>query len=113
MNTSAEQLIGRHTRAVQTLDKAMKGRAKLSRRLDELGWDDEATMARFIESDDRLFEAEAEIDRIRAERMAFIDALTEKRRAAEITLASAHASVKLHQASIDRFEADINRLRYL
>lgn len=113
MNTSAEQLLGKHTRAVQALDKAMKGRAKMARRLDELGWDDEATMARFIEADDRLFEAQTEVDRIQADRMAFINALDEKRRAAEITLAGAHASVKLHQASVERFEADINRLRYL
>ncbi len=113
MNTSAEQLLGKHTRAVQALDKAMKGRAKMARRLDELGWDDEATIARLIEADDRLFEAQAEVDRIRAERMAFIDILNEKRRTADLALAGAHDSVKLHQASVERFEADINRLRYI
>ena len=50
--------------------------------------------------------------RLRLERMDFIETLCARRKTAEQTLTEAHSSVKIAQTAVDRYEADINRLRY-
>lgn len=114
MSASAEQLLGKHTRALQALSKAVKGRDKMHRKLDEAE-DEEAValaLTRLDEAHDRVFDAETELDKLRLERMDFIETLSVKRKEAEQTLAQAHSSVKIAQSAVERFEADINRLRY-
>lgn len=112
--SSAEQLLGKHTRALQALSKAVKGRDKMHRKLEEAEGDEAVAtaMTRLDEAQDRIFDAETELDKLRLERMDFIETLCVKRKAAERTLAEAHSAVKIAQGAVDRFEADINRLRY-
>lgn len=109
---SAEQLMGKHTRAVQALSKAVKGRDKMLRKLEDAGWDDDTTLTRLNEAEDRVHDAQTEMDTLRLERMDFIETLCAKRKTAEQTLAEARSAVKIAQGAVDRFEADINRLRY-